>query len=68
MDKTTLDTYHYHEAMDRAYMLAEIASNILEEHPVVTKHVGLQMKFNSVIDAINEMYQTAAQLAHENGG
>jgi cell fate (sporulation/competence/biofilm development) regulator YmcA (YheA/YmcA/DUF963 family) len=52
-----LDRFHYHEALDRAYLCADILENTLIAHPVIKKHKELRKKINKAQQLIMDAYQ-----------
>ena len=40
--KVVLDEFHYHEALDRSYVVAEILENTLIEHIVIQENKQLK--------------------------
>ena len=52
-----LDEFHYHEALDRAYIIGCIAEDFLTKHPVFIKHGKLRKKANQVTKLLGEIYQ-----------
>lgn len=55
--KEKLDEFHYHEALDRCYMLNNQIDEFLFEHPVVQKHKNLKKKVDRAITLLAECYQ-----------
>ena len=37
-----LDDFHYHEALDRSYLVLEMFNEYVLEHPVIEKHKELK--------------------------
>lgn len=57
-----LDNYHYHESLDRAFMIAEIIDNSLVKHPVfdsAPEHI--QEKIKVAQDLLMDYYQYCAE-------
>jgi len=52
-----LDRFHYHEALDRAYICAEMVENLLVQHPVIMKHSELKERIDKAQELIVEAYQ-----------
>lgn len=53
-----LDSYHWHESLDRAFMIAEIIENSLVNHPVyhsAPEHI--QEKIKVAQDLLMDYYQ-----------
>lgn len=57
MGKTKLDEFHYHEALDRSYVVAEMLEEILINHVVIRKHRNLKNKLQKAQLLIVEVYQ-----------
>lgn len=64
-DETALDRFHYHEALDRAYMIGNMLSEYLLEHPVITKHPELLEKVKIAADNIFDVYQLVGGIEME---
>ena len=60
--KNKLDEFHYHEALDRAYICADVLENTLVIHPVIRKHKELKEKIKKAQSLIMEVYQTIGGL------
>jgi hypothetical protein len=60
--KPALDKYSYHEALDRAYFICNIAETFLGEHPVIKKHKNIKKKINKAITELAEAYQMIGSL------
>jgi len=55
--KIKLDKYHYHEALDRSYCVADIIENMLITHPVVIKHKKIRKHIKKAQKQILMAYQ-----------
>lgn len=55
--KNKLDEFHYHEALDRSYLVANIIEDALVKHPVIRKHRNLKTKIVKAQTLIVEVYQ-----------
>jgi len=55
--RNNLDRFHYHEALDRAFMVGNIVDEYLAEHPVVQKHKELKEKVEKATELLAEVYQ-----------
>jgi hypothetical protein len=60
-----LDKYHYHEALDRTFMIENIATEYLAEHLVIQKHPELRKKVETAIDLLIDVYQEIGRLEFE---
>jgi len=52
-----LDRFYYHEALDRAYICADMIETVLIEHPVIMKHKELKKRITKAQTLIIEAYQ-----------
>ena len=57
-----LDEFHYHEALDRAYIVESILNTHLAEHPVIQQHKDLKDKIEKAQELIIEVYQEIGSL------
>jgi len=55
--KIKLDEFHYHEALDRSYIIADMIENVLITHPVIENNKDLKIKVEKAQDIICEVYQ-----------
>lgn len=60
-----LDEFHYHEAKDRAYVIANQIENNLIEHPVIIKHTELKHRLEKVHAEILGVYQMIGYIEEE---
>jgi hypothetical protein len=60
--KEKLDSYHYHEAIDRLYLIIDIGHTHLLEHPVFTKHKEAKKKVKKAMKLLAETYQLVGNL------
>jgi hypothetical protein len=58
-----LDNYHYHEALDRTYVVGNIIDEILIDHPVIHKHKRLRNKLEKASSLIGEVYQEIGSIS-----
>jgi cell fate (sporulation/competence/biofilm development) regulator YmcA (YheA/YmcA/DUF963 family) len=56
-NKIKLDKYHYHEALDRSYCVADMIENMLVTHPVIEKHKKIRKHIKKAQRHILEAYQ-----------
>lgn len=63
MAKKKLDEFHYHEALDRSYLIADMIESALVEHPVIRKHRNLKAKIVKAQELIVEVYQEIGGLS-----
>jgi hypothetical protein len=57
-----LDVFYYHEALDRAYIVANTIEDVLVEHPVIKKHKELRKRIKKAQQLILEVYQLVGGL------
>ena len=60
--KTKLDKFHYHEALDRAYIVNDIVNEHLLDHPVISTHKPLKKKVKKAVRLLAEVYQEIGNL------
>jgi hypothetical protein len=58
-----LDEFHYHEALDRSYIVAELIETALIDHPVIQRHGHLKTKIENAQSLIIEVYQEIGSLS-----
>jgi len=58
MTKINLDEFHYHEALDRIYIINEMIENVLLSHPVFDVHKDLQTKISDAQTILYDVYKT----------
>jgi hypothetical protein len=52
-----LDRFHYHEALDRAYIIGNMINEHLTEHPVIMKHKKLRKLIKVAEQNVMDVYQ-----------
>lgn len=60
-----LDEFHYHEAMDRIEMLANIVEDTIANHPVMNEESQVKALIDRACDALYDAYQAAASVRFE---
>lgn len=60
-----LDTFYYHEALDRTHMLNTIIEDHLSNHPVYKKHSILKEKIEEITTSLSELYIIIGHMNHE---
>ena len=61
MDKAKkLDRFHYHEALDRSYIMCNQFTDLLVTHPVIVEHKKLRKRAEKVDMLLREIYQLMA--------
>lgn len=68
--KNNLDNYHWHEAFDRTYLIADMLDSVLLTHPVFNqkdriRHIQLRKRIEKAQSIILDTYQEIGQLIHE---
>jgi hypothetical protein len=56
--KNRLDEYHWHEALDRAFLAVEWFNEYVEEHPAVRGTPDLRQKAQMVTEQLADFYQS----------
>ena len=59
-----LDEFHYHEVMDRTYMIGDIIDQHLVQHPVFKAEKEFAEKIEQAGMLLAEAYQIAGHLSH----
>ena len=52
-----LDRFHYHEVLDKAFLVGNVVDEYLSDHPVVQKHKKLKKRVKKVTRLLAETYQ-----------
>jgi hypothetical protein len=52
-----LDQFHYHEAIERIYLLGNIGEMFIDGHPVFKKHKKIKKKIKKALKIIADIYQ-----------
>lgn len=60
-----LDSYHYHEVMDRISVVAEIFHNSVYIHEVVSSETKLRQLCDQAADLLQQCYEEAGKLNFE---
>jgi len=58
-----LDDFHYHEALDRSYIIENIIEELLINHAVFKKHKKLRKKVVKAQTLLTEVYQEVGSLS-----
>ena len=58
-----LDSYSYHEAIDRTYIFAAMLEDYLQNHPVFKENKKQQKKIKKAIKLLSEVYQEISDIA-----
>lgn len=62
--KNKLGEFHYHEALDRCYILCGQVDEHLAEHPVVKKHKKIKKNVKKAVTLLAESYQLIGGLGY----
>lgn len=62
LNKEKLDDFHYHEMIDRLYLLGNMIDTFLSEHPVATHHPKINELIGSASNDLAEAYQITGSL------
>lgn len=57
-----IDSFGYHEALDRTNIMTQMLETTLADHPVYKKHSHLNKKINNIIEELSDLYQTIGNL------
>lgn len=60
-----LDTYHYHEALDRAHVMSCIFQDHIVENSAVKATPELKAKADEIAEALAEFYQLCGNVSFE---
>ncbi len=58
--KKEIDSYHYHEVMQMAFVFGDSIERHLQKHPACKKHKDLKKQIKKAIKALAEVYQLAS--------
>lgn len=61
-----LDEFHYHEALDRTYIVTNFVESSLAEHPVFTQNDELGKEINKIISDMSNLYQRIGGMIAQN--
>ena len=64
-NQNDLDEYHFHEAMDRLYVVGSIINEALLEHPVCTSYEGVRKRIKQAQELLVEAYQYVGNIESE---
>ena len=64
--KQKLDPFHWHEALDRAHIVASLFADFVEEHPAVRQTPALQKAARGLTDRLVGFYQFVAAVDPKN--
>ena len=60
-----LDHFHYHEALDRTYLICDILTTNLVSHPVIKKHRDLKKRVKEAEKLLAEVYQRVGNYSYQ---
>lgn len=60
--ETKIDKFHYHEILDRTYIIEFMLDEHLLNHPVVQKHSILKKKLKKISSKLADVYQIVGNL------
>ena len=63
--KVKLDSFHWHEALDRSMIVAETFAHYVQEHPAVCQTPALKKKANAIAAELFELYQAVGSHSAE---
>jgi hypothetical protein len=61
-----LDEFHYHEALDRTYLINTMIYEFILNHPVIKKHKKVRKKTKKALSLLLEVYQELGNLGVQN--
>lgn len=64
--KIILDSYHYHEAIDRLYMIGRMIEDFIIEHPVCMKHKKIRKNVEKALGLLADAYQMSGSIDAQN--
>lgn len=60
-----LDEFHYHEAVDRTFLINLMIQELLLNHPVFEKHEKIRELTEQAQDLLGDVYQIIGNLEHK---
>ena len=64
--KPKLDSYHYHEMLDRLNIVTQIADQHLQQHPVAKIESDIGSLITEAIDKLTVAYQLTGEKSFKN--
>ena len=64
-EKITLDEFHYHEFIDRLYMINEMIGCFLEDHILYDRHIKVKKMINEASQNIRNAYEIMINIDFE---
>jgi len=65
MSKKKLDSFHYHESLDRTHLILSSIEDHLLDHPVFENHKKLRKKVQDASDLLMDVYQTLGTIEYK---
>ena len=62
-----LDEFHYHEALDRTYIMCQQLEFVLLSHPIIQKHKELREEVKKALYILYDIYQLIGNTNKEDG-
>jgi len=62
MKKKKIGKFHYHEALDRSFIVGQMIDSFLINHPVIRKHKKLRKKVERAATLIYDTYQEVGNI------
>jgi len=60
------DNYHYHESIDRIYIIGKMLEDFVLEHPVCMRHKKVRKKIERALQELAESYQMVGSIDARN--
>lgn len=60
-----IDEFHYHEMIDRLYMINSMIENFLLVHPVADEEAEVKGLIEDAQSLLSNAYQTCGRIEHE---
>lgn len=65
MTENDLDSYHYHEALDRTFIQLCTLENALGEHPVILSDQTSTVHYEKAVESLAALYQRLGEIGLE---
>lgn len=65
VDTSKLDSYSYHEALDRTHILLNHLDSALGEHPVVQSEPNAKALYDKAVENLADLYQLLGRINFE---
>lgn len=60
-----LDDFHYHEAMDRLFMVTQILDDFVAEHPAIKRHKEVKKLVDRAGGSLAKAYQDMGEIIYK---